>query len=104
MSNSAAVKIAQAITEMIPAQPKGLGFGEERRQAWQAHTAASVAAVAVWQYAATLALNAAASAAPAGWVVDQDNLGFIKGCQSIADLVAMCDPAYPWSGRWSDQA
>lgn len=104
MSN-AAVKMARDITAMVPRKPalSLLGLSEEKKEERHAHFAAAAAAVAAWQYAAAIALNEAASAAPADWIIDYDNLDFIKGCQSIPDLQAMCDATYPWSGRRIDQ-
>lgn len=105
MSN-AAVQIARAISAMIPAKPAPSLFGSRGdvgRQEMQAHGAATAAAVAAWQYAAHTALIEAASAAPEGWVVDQDNHAFIDGVSSLPDLEAMCDPSYPWTGRRADQ-
>ena len=104
MSN-AAIQMARAITAIVPRKPalSLLGLSEEKKEERHAHFAAYAAAVAAWQYAAAIALNEASSAAPADWHVDQDNHEFIKGCKSIQDLEAMCDPAYPWSGRRTDQ-
>lgn len=104
MSN-AAINMARAIGSMVPAKPalSLRGFSEEKKQERLAHFTAMAAAVAAWQYAAAVALNDACSAAPPDWFIDQDNHEFIKGCRSIPDLEAMCDPAYPWSGRRADQ-
>lgn len=104
MSN-AAIQMARAISAMVPAKPALTlrGLTEEKKEERHAHFAASAAAVAAWQYAAEIALNEALSAAPEGWFIDQDNQEFIKGCKSISDLEAMCDPSYSWSGRRADQ-
>lgn len=105
MSN-AAVQMARTISALIPAKPVPSLFGsrgDAGRQEMQAHGAATAAAVAAWRYAAHTALTQAASAAPEGWFVDQDNHAIIDGVSSITDLEAMCDPSYPWTGRRADQ-
>lgn len=105
MSNSA-IQMARAISAMIPAKPAPSLFGSRGdvgRQEMQAHGAAVAAGVAAWKYAAHIALNQAASEAPEGWVINQGNHTLIDGMNSIADLEAMCDPTYPWSGRRTDQ-
>lgn len=101
----AAIQMARTISAMIPLKPALTlrGLTECQKEERHAHFAAKAAAVAAWQYAAAIALNEASSAAPGDWFIDQDNHEFIKGCESIADLEAMCDPAYPWSGRRADQ-
>ena len=104
MSNSA-VQMARTITAMVPRKPAQslLGQSAQKKEETHAHSAAMAAAVAAWQYAAAIALNQACSAAPEDWFIDQGNHEFIKGCRSLPDLEAMCDPAYPWSGRRADQ-
>lgn len=105
MSN-AAIQMARTISAMIPAKPVTSLFGsrgDTGRQEQHAYFAAMAAAVAAWQYAAHVALTQASSAAPDGWFIDQDNHAFIDGVKSLADLEAMCDPAYSWSGRRADQ-
>lgn len=101
---NAAIQVARAISAMVPTKPKTtLLGGAARRQEAIAYGAAMSAAVAAWQYAAGVALVAATDAAPEGWVVDADNHDFIKGVRELSALEAMCDPAYPWSGRRADQ-
>lgn len=104
MSNSA-VQMARTITAMVPRKPvvSLLGQSAQKREESHAHSAAMAAAVAAWQYAAAVALNEACNAAPEDWVIDHSNHEFIKGCKSLPDLEAMCDPAYRWSGRRADQ-
>lgn len=98
-------QVAQAISALLPAKPKGTLLGGEAHRALQIEYGTFyAAALGAWRYAAHQALNAAGSASPKEWVVDQDNHAFIDGVQSITDLESMCDPGYPWTGRSLEQA
>jgi hypothetical protein len=102
--DNAAIQMARNIAALIPAKPptKLLG-GEASRQEQLAYGAAMAGSVGAWRFAAHAALNNAMSCAPDDWQIDYDNHAFIDGVSSLADLEAMCDQSYPWSGRRLDQ-